>query len=63
MLIDEYEFILNNKDLFYRMHSYYILLTFCVVFAAHGAQIPGRDEKATNNVPGKVNIADWGGGL
>lgn len=35
----------------------------CAVFAAHGAQIPGRDEEAANNVPGKVSTADRGEGL
>lgn len=46
------------------MHSYYILLTSCcVVFAAHGAKIPGRNEEAANNVPGKVGTADRGEGF
>lgn len=39
------------------------MLTSCAVFAAHGAQIPERDEEAANNVPGKVSTADRGEGL
>lgn len=57
MLLDEISFILNNKYL------YIFLESSCVGFAAHGAQIPGRDEEAANNVPGKVRTPDGGEGL
>lgn len=44
-----------------KVYLYYSCL--CILFAAHGGQIPGSDEQAPEKLPGKVNKGVGGEGL